>query len=256
MLKFNLMKYDKVTDDKGVGGGGGSETKPPETIEAPGDSLDDFGYEKITPLVEPPKEGTPAAKPGEKAPEPKLEEIKDPSTGYGVIPPVVPEVPPTPPAKVELPFELEIKDLDVVELNKVKEFVKAHNLPKEVAEALANQKKSEIDAVKAADEAWIKGEETRLAKMKVDWDKELRTHPTFGGEKFAQNIHNVEKVLNDFFPETKKILTERKSMLPPHTMRDFAKLAERLYSPENLVQGDKIVTEEKPYDPLDFYNEN
>ena len=40
------------------------------------------------------------------------------------------------------------------------------------------------------------------------------TDPEFGGENFDKNVDRVEKVLEKYMPNMKKVLTERGSMLP------------------------------------------
>ena len=139
----------------------------------------------------------------------------------------------------------------------MQEFAKANALPKEAAQALVNLRKSEFDANLAQAEEAKKAQARAIEKVKASWDKELRTDATFGGDKFAHNVAQVEKVLADFMPSTKKTLTERGSMLPPYVMRDLAKLAEKLYAAEKLVQGEaavgEAVVEDKQDDHLSFY---
>ncbi|MFM6930412.1 MAG: hypothetical protein ACKOX6_18255, partial [Bdellovibrio sp.] len=94
-------------------------------------------------------------------------------------------------------------------------------------------------------------------EIKANWHKELKNDPKFGGENFARNVHKVDKLLNEFAPEMKKNLTERKAMLPPIVMRDMLRIAEAIYSTEPLVHGDSK-SPSKPdsadkNDPLAFY---
>lgn len=255
-----MLREDSITE----GADGGASKTPPAAeskeaapAEAAGPVTDDLGY-AITPEVKPE---------GEKAPEPKKEEpkapeeIKDPATGYGKEAPKAPKeeaAPPPESPKIELGYELEVKDVDPAVLTKVQEFAKANALPKEAAQALLNLRKTEFDAAKQAQADQEKAYLKQVQDTRSAWDKELRTDATFGGEKFAHNVMQAEKVLGDFMPNTKKILTERGSMLPPYVMRDLAKLAEKLYSPENIVQGERPAGDEvvvsKVDEHLDFYS--
>lgn len=252
-----MIKQDKATDDAGGGGGIPKETPPTEPKaetppKASGDNLDEYGYEKVPDADGKKDEVAPKA-------EAKVEEIKDPATGYGKDPIVAKEeeaaAPPKEEVKVDLGYEVDAKDLSPEDAIKLKEFAKANSLTKEAAQALIDMKKSEIDSLKQADIQYQKQQEKAINDTKVAWDKELRTHPTFGGDKFAHNVQQAEKVLSEFMGETKKVLTERASMLPPYVMRDLAKLAEHLYGTEKLVQGEQgsPKVEEKETDHLDFY---
>lgn len=267
MIKFSTIKLDKLKE--GADGAAPTETKTPpanekdpKTPETPGNNVDEYGYEKepkaddkADKVEKPNKDG---AKKDDKAPE----EIQDPATGYGIKEPKEEkkEDPPPPPPeekKIELEFELEVKDLDKDEANKIKEFVKNNKLPKEAAQALVDLKKSEIAEIKKATDEYKKEQAKAVADLKASWDKELRTDPNFGGDKFAHNITRVEKLMTDFLGETKKVLTERKSMLPPYVMRDLARLADKLYATDKLVQGDpsgeKETAKKEENDPLAFY---
>jgi len=215
-------------------------------------TLDSFGYEVV-----PPKVDIPIPPPEVKIPEPpKLEDLKDPVTGYGKEPPKV--LPPEPP-KVDLGYELEVKDLEPGMGQIIKDFAKKNNLTKEVAQAFVELKKSELKSFKDQQIAFQKNQEDLITQTKASWDKELRDHPNFGGDNFSKSVLKVEKILSEHMPETKKILTEKGSMLPPYVMRDFAKLASHLYDSENLKSGDPHVgdtenKETKENNPLDFYS--
>jgi hypothetical protein len=253
--------YRLQEEDKGGDGGAApnkeapaAEQKPTEEVKTPGAEFDEFGYEKT-----PDAAGKKADEPAEKKDE-KPEEIKDPATGYGTEAPKeepVEEKPVEKPAaeEIKLEFELDVKDLDEKEALKLKEFAKSHKLSKEVTQALADDKKAEAKAISEMQAERVKAEAKAVADLKTKWDRELRSDPKFGGENFAKNIHKVEKLMSEFMSDTKKVLTERKSMLPPYVMRDLSKLADLVYSTEKLVQGDpnKVEPEKKETDPLDFY---
>lgn len=254
MLNFRRIFLDEAGDKAG-----GDVTPVVPSVTDKQEHLDEYGYVKT-----PPEEGKEAKnEPPKEVPKPKeekLSDIKDPASGYAESAPKEDEIPPpsTPPEPpIELGYELDIKDVPDDEVKKIKDFAKSNNLTKEVAQALVGLKKTEIEEVKKQLVEFETKQKKLIAETKVKWDKELRTDPNFGGEKFAHNILNAEKVLSDFLPETKKALTERKSMLPPYVMRDLAKLAEHLYGTEKLVRGEPVEPEDKDnkkeFDPLDFY---
>lgn len=253
MLHFTL-KMNNLEEGKD---GGGKVVPPPVTTE---DATDEFGYAKAPVATIPPVTPSPAAPALKVVAPPPAEEIKNAVSGYGKEPEVIvddpPVIPPVEQPKVDLGYEIETKDLDPKEALKIKEFAKTHSLTKEAAQAFANMRFSESQAVKQAELDNQKRFDKEIAETKANWHKELKTHPTFGGEKFDHNVLQVEKLLTDHLPETKKVLTERKSMLPPYVMRDLAKFAEHLYSTEKMVQGDPQITDkpiDEEYNHLDFY---
>lgn len=222
------------------------EAKPKEV------ELDDLGYEKIA-----------EEKPVEKAEaKPKEDKIENPASGYDkepVIPKDEPVVPPVIEEKHdELGFELKVDPIiPKDEVMKLKDFAKKHSLSKEAAQEYLDIRKQEHESFEKQKVESQKSFEKEKLKIRSDWHNELKNDPTFGGEKFSYNILRSEKVLQDFMPGTKKMLTERGSMLPPYVMRDLAKLADHLYSTEKLTQGDPIVpTEQKQEvdDALAYYN--
>ena len=154
-------------------------------------------------------------------------------------------------------LELDVKDLLPEEVKEIKEIAKELKLNKEQAQKLANKKKAEVQALKVAMKKQQKDQEEAVKETKRKWRKELVEDSTFGGENFDKNIHKVNKIVQEFLPNTKKMLTERGSMLPPYVMRDLVKLADHLYRTENLVNGDPSVPKKNDEDsdnPLDFYN--
>lgn len=237
-------------------GGGGAPANPTEpkaepisqpaaatpATQAEGDQYDDFGY-KITAAKpgDPPKETKQDPEPEPVATVP--EEIKDPATGYSVEPKAVVVDPPAkvdpPPVDPNAPKELVIKaeGLPEPELGKVKEFAKKHSLSQEAAQgladlALADHKTTATNQAQAAERF-----KREVAAEKVKWYNELKADPDFGGTNFQHNVHQVEKLVAEFMPHTKNILTKNGGVLPPYVMRDFAKVAERLYSTERMPQG-------------------
>lgn len=273
---FKTLVLDKVED----GSGGGEKVtpeqpapgqKPPENTAPPeegGSDTDEFGYKKTK------TEGD--KKPEDKSVEPEEKEKPiEPGTGYGDKPlekPPEDEKKPDekkPDEKEKPPEEGEVKfdekDLLPDEIKKIKEFAKKHKLSPEAAKDLADEKRAEIKAMKDNGEAaklqMQKEAEKAIAKRKYDWDQELRNDPVFGKENYSTNVKGAEKVLNDFWPEWKKELTEGKRMLPPNVMRGLAKVAESVYDTEKIVTGDP--TKAKPDSEkdenldahLDFYNQ-
>lgn len=262
MLNFiRNLKFNEVDPNAPAGGTGSS----PESKEQPatekgdppaqgnGDNVDDLGYEKI------PSEGEPEKAGDSKKEDPAPEEIKDPATGYGEEPPKV-EEPPAPDKKDEPKpepdeFDKALEGLPAPEVSKIKEFAKKHNVSIEVAKAFGDLRKSEIAEAKAHYEKQLKDAEQEQLRTRASWHKELKEDPNFGGEKFKENILAAEKVLGEFMPNTKKLLTERKGMLPPYVMRDLANMAKHLYATDRLIQGDPNAPKEKEQedDALSFY---
>lgn len=225
-----------------------------------GDKFDDFGY----PIV---KDAAPAEGEKPKAPEPQKEApapVAEPATGYGAEPPKVEPEAPAPPAldpavppaeKTELDKVLEAATLPKEETAAIKEFATKHSMTPDQVKAYAELRKSELaDAEKHAQEQ-VKAAERHKIEQRASWDKELREDSTFGGTNFSKSVQTAEKVLNDFFPNFKKKLTESKGMLPPYLMRDLAKLGETLYATPSLVQGEPPSGPPKTEDKNSFLND-
>jgi len=229
-------------------------TKPePTVVEDDSAKFDDLGY---------PKDDEPKSEESPKKPEEEAG-IEDSATGYGKEPdPVVDE----PEAKAEEEakpkeegeLELNVEGLEEDEVKSIREFSKKHGVTKEVAQALADQRKSENARLDALAEEHSKQLKKAKEQQRAKWHNDLKSDPDFGGEKFAFNIKRNDKVLEQFLPLTKKALTDGGGMLPPYVMRDIAKLADHLYSKENLTHGDPSdhtsKEDSKQSDPLDFYN--
>ncbi len=254
MLKLIL---DKADDDKGGGGAPDSAEKQPppaaddKTAKEGGDNVDDFGYEK-TP------EAPADKKPADKKPDDKpAEEVKAPATGYEAEPKPIEEEKPVDPPAVEVPDELDplLKDLPKDESGRIKDFAKKNGLSKEQVTAYADVRKKEFADAKVAQAKYEKDMENAKLKVRADWHAELKSDAVFGGEKFQHSVSRVNKVLEEFMPQTKKALTDNSGMLPPYVMRDLAKLADHLYPVEKLVTGDPASEGEKEEkdSPLDFY---
>lgn len=209
------------------------ETSP--KIESTDDNLDDLGYEKI------PSEKSPVeAKPAEEE-DPKVEKA---ATGYDDKPEETKPVEESKPAEEKPPGELteeekyakEIAEVsknlsDNYDKEKINKFAIEHKLTKAQLEAY-------VKLTKEDEAANIKRQEQLVKQQRNTWKTELKNDPEFGGENFIKNVDRVEKVLEKYLPDTKKVLTERGSMLPPYIMRDFLRLSKVLNPTTKLVTGE------------------
>lgn len=249
----NWLQLLKLEENHGGDGGGagsgdskseGEQDKPANNppSEGEGDQFDDLGYpiDKKTGEEKPSGSGDdkkpPASKSEEKPPELKPE---DALPGYGDDKKPVEEKPPTPPApkeEVKLDYEINLETLPKEDADKLKEFAKKNGFSKEQAQAYADQRKAEIKSI-----ADSQAEYQRERQAKVNgWVNELKNDPNFGGDKYAHNVQQVGKVLQEFMPEFKKQLTESGIVLPPNAIRGFKKIAEALYETKSMVQGDPL----------------
>lgn len=287
MKKFYLIQSPEVEPQTGGSSAASTKAPPPTTTpkqettasnEESGDDFDELGYAKAGATKEPPKEAekkqaadtkteTKVPGDGKKA----NEDAKTTSaTGYGKSSleedGKTEDKTPSPPEKLSVTdeatkevFELKTEGLSSEETAKLKTFIDKNKLSKTQAQDLIDLKKAELKSQSEAQIQAKKDQELAVKKVKQGWEKELRSDPTFGGANFDKNNAAVDKLLLEQMPETRKVLTERGSMLPPYVMRDLAKLAEHLYSPnDSLVQGSATVSEklsdtEESDDPLDFY---
>lgn len=260
LKKLNLILNQ--ADDGTQGGGTGepnTETPAAPAKDAPKDEakgdFDQFGYP-----IQPSQEGVQDKK-DQTSQKSEQETSEESATGYGDTPPPEPKkdevVPPAEPPKSlkeELGYELDLKDVEKADADKLVALAKAHKLPEDAAKALIEMKKNEVAAQKQAQVEAEKQQQIEIAKLKASWHEELSKDPNFGGEKFAHNLKRIDKVLSEFMSETKKVLTERKSMLPPYVMRDLAKLADHLYKTEKLVQGEASNKTEQKHWLNEYYS--
>lgn len=238
---------------------------PPQSATPPektGSNLDDFGYEKPKTPVESGKEKQGDAKETEKPNPPPEEEKIDAVTGYDKpIKKVEDEKPPEPPVedKNKLEYEIDVKELDTPLVDKIKDFAKKNNLTKEQAQAYADMTKSEQVAFKQSIADYNKKLDTDRTNTRALWQEELKKDTDFGGANFDKNVGKVNKFINEFMPETKKVLTERQSMLPPSVMRDISKLADKVYASDKFVPGSeptgdgKVAEKKEERKPWDYY---
>lgn len=272
----NLMMMSMLRDEKkeaDAGGGSGYESKEPPTqppadnkgSQEKGDSddeFDEFGYKKV-PEKKPEGDKKSEAKADDKSKQATDTKVENSSTGYGDEPPKDDAAAAPKDDKkdekqdVDLGFELKTGDLSKEEVAKLKKFVKENNVSQDIAQKYADQRQQEFREAQAAQAKAEEEYKAAVVKQKRDWHNELKNDPEFGGEKFGFHVKQVDKVLENFMPNTKKVLTERGSMLPPYVMRDLAKMAERLYATENLQTGQEPKREEaqddESNDPLSFY---
>ena len=215
-----------------------------DLLDSTEETHDDLGYELPKELPKPPKqeEKKLPTPPGQKAPE---TEIK---TGYEDEPeaPVIPEE-----KKVEkTPEEMTAEEKAQKELDdavnslgdgtdkaKIKKFAADHKLTPAQVKAYGDLTKAEQA------EARTNAENAKKAQRSA-WHSELKTDPEFGGQHFDVNVKKVNEVLNNFLPDTKKVLTDKGSMLPPYIMKDFLRLHKVLNPVSKFEQGDPSVPEE------------
>lgn len=232
-----------------------AKDSPP--AEAPGSKVDDLGYAPHEPQPGDKDYVAPAKgkeKPPEPAPPPEPVKVEKPATGYGTKPPENPPAAPPPqtPEPVADEFDPALEGLAKEEAGRIKEFAKKNTLTVAQVKAFADVRKIELKNDQAALAKAQEDAKNQTLRIRASWDKELRDDPDFGRDNLEKNLGNAERVLEDFMPQTKKILTERGGMLPPYVMRDLAKMAEKLYSGnEKLVQGEASVPPPPAKTPTD-----
>jgi len=133
---------------------------------------------------------------------------------------------------------------DGYDKDSISKFALDNKLTKEQIEAYVEYSKNETEELKKSQAAQVKAQ-------RDSWKKELTTDTEFGGENFDKNVDRVEKVLEKFMPDTKKVLTERGTMLPPYIMRDLLKVSKALNPTTKLVNGDPSKSVEKEGNFLD-----
>lgn len=279
--KKSSIVYQQV--DPGNNGGGGANAQanpqvpPPApstpTPQAPGTiEFDQFGYPKTQ--AAPP---APAASQTPQAAQPPAATPPAPevNSGYNTPPPppnaagyvdpnAAPPAPATPPAAPaaaatpagEFKVEVDLKDFNDVDKKLFTENFEKYKLPKEAQQALVDIRKNYLQQQAVEQSNYQKELDAQILKTKTDWFNELKNDKDFGGANFDANTKMVNKFINDFMPNTKKMLTEKGGMLPPNTMRDFHAVAKKLYETEGFVQGDgSAASETKPTDQWKFLSD-
>lgn len=215
------------------------EVKPDEN--AP----DDYGYSHETKLED--KKPDEEEKPTE---DKKLDEEEekpiDPATGYEkeIPKPAEDKKPdeekPTEDKKPDEEFTKEkavelLGDLgDNYDVESISEFAIENNFSKEQLEAY-------VGFVKSQDDINTKSQENAILEQRASWKQELKDDKDFSGqngEDFMKNVDQVEKVLNNMMPNTRKILTDRGTMLPPYIMRDLLNVHRIINPKSKLINGD------------------
>jgi hypothetical protein len=211
----------------------------PKTTET--ETHDDFGYE-VEKTEEPVKKSEEPAKKEEPKKEEKSEKVL---TGYGDDEPAKEEPKKEEPPKEEKKPEdmtdeekaaKEISEVvkslgDEFDKEKIQKFAIENKMTKDQVSAYVKLTNDEAKAAKEAQDKFIK-------EQRKTWKKELQEDPEFGGEHFDLNVDRVEKLLVSQMPNTKKILTERGSMMPPYIMKDLLSLAKALNPKTNFVGGE------------------
>ena len=264
--RFRIF-MDEQGGDGGAGGtGSGDQTQGqsgaqanPASTQAQGDSrYDEYGYEKAT--SEPDAQSTSAAttetgKTSSDETDTK-EPLKEAVLGYDEKDVEIPADPkPAPKPEIPLKFAVEVdtKGLINADLADLKEISEKHGLTKEQTQALIDMREKEVSDYKTYVEKTKTDHEKAVALERQQWTKELKEDKDLGGQNYTRTLRRVDKVLTDFFPGTKKLLTDRKMMLPPSVMRDLAKFYEQQTVTPKLVQGEPLKAQENPDDPLAFY---
>lgn len=129
----------------------------------------------------------------------------------------------------------------------IETFVKDNKITKDQLKAYVEFEKKETQRILA--EQKLNVENTRK-----QWKKELMEDKDFGGEFFDKNVKEVGKVFDKYMPETKKMLTERGSVVPPYIMKDLLKISKAMNPKEPLVNGQPSKSK-SDNDPYSFLNE-
>lgn len=245
-----MSTFTKSTESKTE-----SETKIPTPTEIPtpvpaSTEVEDYGYGTETP-PKPATEVTPPVVETPPAP------VKKPLTGYGETPPEekvetpAPVEKPVDPAtlteeeKTKKEFSELVKALpEAIDKDKLTKFALDNKFTKEQLEAYTKLVKEDLDETE-------KSQKENIKVQRNQWKTELMNDPEFGGENFDKNVDRVEKVLQNFMPNTKKVLTERGSVLPPYIMRDYLALSKILNPVAPLVTGDPGEAEDNSRSFLD-----
>lgn len=273
-MKTDLSSTDKNNTPTDSGYDSKEDIKPtdetPNSDSDNSETHDDYGYESETPSDEV-KKVEDDKKPEDKKPDETPaddKEVKDPSTGYGDEENAddkpdekkpdedkkdddkKPEDEVTDAEKVKSEITESLKGLpEGYDQEKILEFAVKNGLNNDQAKAYVEMEKTANAEYRVNQEAAVKA--NRAASV-----KELKDDPTFGGENFARNVNNVEKLLEKQFPNFKKVLTDRGGIVPPYIMKDLLALHKVLNPTTTLVNGDAIPpkTEGKENFLDDMYN--
>lgn len=240
----------------------------PAPVEEPkAGEVDDLGY--TIPAAPESTEVTPSEEPKTPTPDEKTKDDKtgydkdEDSTGYGKE-----DETKEPKPEDKKPNEEDKGEEDKTDEEKAAEEVEA-NIKKHLEELPENFDRERVAAFAKENgmtdkqvEAYVKLEKENHASLVTEraeaikeqrkaWKGELQGDPEFGGENFDKNVDRVNKVLDKYMPDTKKVLTERGTMLPPYIMRDFLKLDKILNPTSKLPTGEPPAVKKEEVSLLD-----
>ena len=246
MTQKHRILMDKV-DDTGSPSGYGTEAAPttttPTTPQATGDTSNSPA---VNAAAAPAPDATPAT--GDKSQQAAAPEGD--VTGYTT--PAIQEDPKGDTTDTvvtdDKPLELDVTGIPEADAKDLHEFAKSQKLTKDQAQALAEKLKVMEQSKTTSQQAY----EAEIKKVHTKWEAELKSDPDFGGQKFDQNIFNVNKLIREELPGLKNLLTTSGKRLPPSVMKDLNAVARKLYGETELVNGDKVSTKDT-WHPTDFY---
>lgn len=118
--------------------------------------------------------------------------------------------------------------------DKTAKFAKEHKLSKDQVKAYVEFMKEDVEQLN-------KAREQRLKETRKAWESELKQDPDFGGENFDKNVDRVEKLLENHMVNTKQVIKNRGSKMPPYMMKDLLAIAKELNPTTKLVGGEPTV---------------
>lgn len=205
-------------------------------------AVDENGYD-IVPKVE-----TPAV-----VETPKVEEkkVENPSTGYDK--PVEEVKKPEDKPAVEKTDEEKTAEETAAAQLKVDIDTALGELPEEQRKAVGdfaienNMTKEQVAAYAKLELQSIADDEAAVVTQRNAWKKELLDDKDFGGDNFDKSVDRVERLLETHMVNTKKVLTERGSMMPPYIMKDLLAVSKLLNPITPLINGEAstVVVESK-----------
>lgn len=143
------------------------------------------------------------------------------------------------------PLELDLKGLPEDFGKTIQDIAKNHSFTKEQAQAL-------IDAQVKRNSDQEAAFKTTQKEIYSKWEKELKEDPDFGGEKFAANVHSVNKLLSENFPSITKSLTGTGKRLSPTFMKELKSLADKFYGETQHTEGVRS-QQQAAHNPWDVY---
>lgn len=254
-MKFaKHLLMDQATETNGGGADGTKTSTPPTQTQETGDTaiLQQMYGDAKTPTEEQPKPETTKDEKGKTGYE---EVVVPPVSGYE-DPTKTTETKVEDPAKsketTETKVEVNVEGLSEDSAKLVKDFAATHKLSKEAADAFASVLKTQTGLVEQFKSQQAQMVEKARSEQKINWYNELKGDKDFGGENFNTNLKRVDTILEKFLPNTKNLLTSRKSMLPPSIMKDLHGLHKVLLGSDPMVNGDSPSVQNN--DDINFLN--